>query len=86
MEFDSKESALEYGISYAGYTKSPKREKIIQLLPEPVQSKLEKPHNKCIETYELINSLGKRIEIGIGELGDCFDVWVFFNGNPCKRL
>ena len=75
-QYDSRESAIEMGLYYAGFGDANLRKRTMDELPEAVQTQLGFPQNKTIDTYKVRTPVGKDIQIGVGEFRDGFDLWL----------
>jgi len=86
-KYDSKESALEMGLYYAGYEDPKLRKKVMADLPEPVKRQIGWPQNKTVETYKIRTPTGKNVQIGVGEFRDGFDLWLIVpKTGICQRV
>ncbi|MBU1199834.1 MAG: hypothetical protein KKF46_07595 [Nanoarchaeota archaeon] len=75
-QYDSRESAIEMGLYYAGFGDEALRKRAMDELPEAVQTQLGFPQNKTIDTYTVRTPAGKDVQIGVGKFREGFDLWL----------
>lgn len=76
-KFDSEEGALRRGLMAIGYSGPEFEEKLEELMgSEPVEGELGWPHEKELNAYETETPDGERVNLGIGEHRDGYDLWI----------
>ena len=85
--FDSKESALEQGLYYAGFDNSELRKKVMEDLGMPETMTIGFPQNKTVELYKFKTPAGEDAGIGIGECRGAYDLWLIdLKSGYCHRV
>jgi len=83
-EYATKEQALQMGAFYAGYTTDEDRHQVIA--GATIDSLvLGWPHNKVLESYEIVNRDGVKVHLGVSEFRDGYDLWLISPNGAARR-